>query len=123
MCSYGHKLGYYLVRIGNIKNYLDFVPNGFNSLTYFQEDKIDINKILSKLPDNPTIIFVKNKMKQSYQLEKKHIVVLFDRGVKNKSNNRGEFNIQSFSGRGNGYHKYDFMIYTDITDIENHIKL
>jgi hypothetical protein len=28
-------------------------------------------------------------MKQSYQLEKKHIVVLFDRGVKNKSNNRG----------------------------------
>jgi hypothetical protein len=62
-------------------------------------------------------------MKQSYQLEKEHIVVLFDRGVKNKSNNRGEFNIQSFSGRGNGYHKYDFMIYTDITDIENHIKL
>jgi hypothetical protein len=43
--------------------------------------------------------------------------------LKNKSNNRGEFNIQSFSGRGNGYHKYDFMIYTDITDIENHIKL
>jgi hypothetical protein len=123
MCSYGHKLGYYLVRIGNIKNYLDFVPNGFNSLKYFQEDKIDINNILSKLPDNPTIIFVKNKMKQSYQLEKKHIVVLFDRGVKNKSNNRGEFNIQSFSGRGNGYHKYDFMIYTDIADIENHIKL
>jgi hypothetical protein len=36
-------------------------------------------------------------MKQSYQLEKEHIVVLFDRGVKNKSNNRGEFNIQSFS--------------------------
>jgi hypothetical protein len=28
-------------------------------------------------------------MKQSYQLEKEHIVVLFDRGVKNKSNNRG----------------------------------
>jgi ABC-type phosphate transport system ATPase subunit len=53
-----------------VRRFIDFVPNGFNSLTYFQEDKIDINKILSKLPDNPTIIFVKNKMKQSYQLEK-----------------------------------------------------
>jgi hypothetical protein len=27
------------------------------------------------------------------------------------------------SGRGKFIHKYDFMIYTDITDIENHIKL
>jgi hypothetical protein len=26
-----------------------------------------------------------------------------------------------FSGRGKFIHKYDFMIYTDIADIENHI--
>jgi hypothetical protein len=37
-------------------------------------------------------------MKQSYQLEKEHIVVLFDRGVK-KINQI--FNEVSFSGRGN----------------------
>jgi hypothetical protein len=33
-------------------------------------------------------------MKQSYQLEKKHIVVLFDRGVKINQIIEGEFNIQ-----------------------------
>jgi hypothetical protein len=54
-------------------------------------------------------------MKQSYQLEKN--ILLFYLIEVLKINQIIEVSLIQSSGRGNGYHKYDFMIYKLILKI------
>ena len=117
--SFNHKIGYYIVRINRNTNTDNLIPAGFSTLTYYEKDKEVINDTLKLNPDAPTIIFIKEKMKQSYQLDKSNIVMLFDRSTANDSSYRTSFIVQSFAGRSCGYHNYRFIIYTEI----NHVKL
>lgn len=120
--KFNHKPGYYIVRIDRNTNYKKLVPEGFaKPITYFQENQIDINNILRKKPDKPTLVFIKEKMKQSFQLEKSNIVMLFDRTTIQNSEDRTHFIVQSLLGRACGYHDYDFMIYTDINNVHHHL--
>ena len=88
---------------------------------YFEKDKEVINETLRKIPDTPTLIFVKEKMKQSYQLDKQNIVMMFDRSVVHDSDYRTSFIVQSFAGRFCGYHNYNAIIYTEINDVKLHL--
>jgi len=119
--SFNNKIGYYIVRINKNTNTNNLIPDGFKTLTYYEKDKEVINDVLKNAPDAPTIIFIKEKMKQSYQLEKENIVMLFDRTTVNDSTYRTSFIVQSFAGRSCGYHNYNFIIYTEIKHIKLHL--
>jgi len=119
--TFNYKHGYYLVRHGKV-DIKRLVPKGFKYITYYEKDKIDINKdVLMVKPKYPTLIFIKEKMKQSFQLEKSNIVMLFDRSVKMSSINRTNFIVQSFIGRSTGYHNFNFFVYTDLLNIKSHL--
>lgn len=119
--SFNHKIGYYIVRINKNTNTDNLIPKGFSTLTYYEKDKTVINDVLKTTPDAPTIIFIKEKMKQSYQLDKSNIVMLFDRTTANDSSYRTSFIVQSFAGRSCGYHNYRFIIYTEIEHVKLHL--
>ena len=119
--SFNHKIGYYIVRINRNTETDNLIPEGFSTLTYYEKDREVINDILKVVPEKPTLIFIKDKMKQSYQLEKSNIVMLFDRTTKNDSKYRTSFIVQSFAGRSCGYHNYNFIIYTEIKHVKQHL--
>jgi len=118
--KFNNKIGYYIIRISRNTNTNNLIPDGFSSLTYYEKDKEVLNDILCITPEVPTIVFIKEKMKQSYQLDKSNIVMLFDR-TSNYDLNRTNFIVQSFIGRACGYHKYKFIIYTDINNVKSHL--
>ncbi len=120
--TFNKKIGYYIIRISNrIKDIEKLVPDGFDYITYYQKDKKNINYIIDELPPKPTIVFVKDKMKQAFQLRKENVVMMFDRATKINNKNRTHFTTQSFVGRASGYHNFDIIIYTNLDDVTNQI--
>lgn len=121
------KKGYYLVRVSNLVDISKFEHDEFEIKTYFEkqygniENIPDINSVLKIKPDSPTLIFIKEKMKQSYKLEKSNLVMLFDRTSKNDNLYRTSFIVQSFVGRACGYHNFNFKIYTDKEHVKQHL--
>lgn len=118
--QFNNKKGYYIVRIKNSTDIRKLVPEGWNFLTYYEKDKVNINNIISHEPIVPTLIFIKQKMMQSYQLNKENVVMMFDR-TSNYYKNRTNFVVQSFVGRACGYHNNDIIIYTDLENVKYHI--
>jgi hypothetical protein len=115
---------YCIVRLNsrNNVNTNDIVPEGWDHITYYQKDTYNINDVLSKTPTRPTIIFIKNKMKQSFQLKTKNISMMFDRVLSKTNENRTAMIIQGLIGRASGYNKPDIDIYTDLVNIDYHIQ-
>lgn len=115
-----NKNGYIFVRIPTKILETDLVPMGWNYMTFYQKDTYNLNNELAIVPEKPTLIFVKNKLLQSYQLKPKNVVLMFDRVGKKSREERTAFMVQSFFGRVSGYDKPDVLIYTDLDNIEGY---
>ena len=116
-----NKKGYYIIRVSSNTETHKCVPKGFDSVNYFQDDKYDLSKFLKNKPSRPTIVFIKNKMMQSYQLEKSNIVMSFDRVGNESKEERTMFIAQGLAGRLTGYVDHDIILYTDLDNIQYHI--
>jgi len=116
-----NKLGYYIIRVSPDTNIYNCVPKGFDGITYFQDDKYNLSDLLKTKPSKPTIIFIKNRMMQSYQLEKSNVVMAFDRVGEQSQEERTMFIVQGLAGRLTGYVDHDIILYTDLDNIQYHI--
>jgi hypothetical protein len=93
-------------------------------IEYFEDNKIAINELMNKMPQNPTIIYVKNKLRCSHTFEIKYISFMYERIPKEKNINNSTI-TQSFVGRACGYKNIpiNFKIYTNLDSIYNYVEL
>ena len=86
-----------------------------------QSEFEDVNKILSKKPDNHTFIFIKEKLRCAKTLYKKYLGISYERYTKAFDD---AVVIQGLIGRGTGYDDNGQSIfYTNIESIEKYRKL
>lgn len=122
-----HRKGYGIIRVSDDKQgELEQIAtsNGwavreFNMTTKKKKD--DINDILGKLPDKPTIIFIKGMLRMGKRLNKMH--VLF--GIETSANAKTDTILQGLLGRWCGYvsHPFDapvFIVNLNWTEIDKY---
>ena len=85
---------------------------------YIQDGNIDvINDLLKVNPKKHVIILIKEKLKCSNTLIKKHIGVVYERLAKEI---KDSFIIQGLIGRITGYERHDIICYTNIETLKNY---
>jgi hypothetical protein len=92
--------------------------NEYDYVNYFQNDKEDINTLLSVKPKRHTIIFVKEKLRAAKTLIKTYLGVCYDRCPENPDDS---VVLQSLVSRMLGYDTNNFSIcYTNIETVQRY---
>jgi len=87
-------------------------------MEYIQDGNVEcINDLLVVKPKKHTIILIKEKLKCSNTIIKKHIGVVYERLAKSVMDS---FIIQGLLGRITGYERHDIICYTNIESLEKY---
>ncbi len=92
-----------------------------NANIIIDNDKLNLNKLLSKPPLKHTFIFIKERLRCAKTIVKTHIGILYERITEKPVMN---CIIQGLSGRATGYDTGDqLIVFTDLNSIINYYEL
>lgn len=101
----------------NIDDFFKAKQISIKKITYDMEDKNDINEVLQKVPNEFTIIYIKNKLRKGKSIYKKYILMVHDSFKSDVASTA----VQSLAGRMTGYNgNREAIIYCDIKKINEH---
>ncbi len=102
----------------NITLYLFRRVWGEEAKIVIDNDKLNLNKLLSKPPLKHTFVFIKERLRCAKTIVKKYIGVLYERMIKKPVMNSI---IQGLAGRATGYDTGDqLVVFTDLNSIVNY---